>query len=132
MGVQWGKDYELALAVVGDGSFMFSFPASAYWIARRYNKPFLTIILHNGGWKSPRYSALAVHPSGSASKAKPSNLHVTFDQPVDYVGVAAAAGGSWGKVVKRMDEVDAAVREAVRVVVEEKRCAVIDAWVEHF
>ena len=43
MGVQFGEQYDLALAVIGDGSFLFSVPSSVYWIARRYKKPFLTV-----------------------------------------------------------------------------------------
>jgi len=86
-----------------------------------------------------------VHGSGQASKAKPSDLHVTFDQPPDCTSrvlaasliaadgaIAAAAGGAWNKIIKRADEVENAVREAVRVVREEQRCAVLDCWLEHF
>lgn len=31
-----GNKYELLVSIVGDGSFMFCVPSSAYWIARRY------------------------------------------------------------------------------------------------
>lgn len=31
------KEYELIVAVVGDGVFLFGVPSSAYWIARRYD-----------------------------------------------------------------------------------------------
>jgi thiamine pyrophosphate-dependent acetolactate synthase large subunit-like protein len=39
---------DLTVLVTGDGSFLFGVPASAFWIARRYQTPFLTIILNNG------------------------------------------------------------------------------------
>lgn len=32
-----GKEHELIVLVVGDGSFLFGVPSSAYWIARRYD-----------------------------------------------------------------------------------------------
>lgn len=35
--------------IVGDGTFLFSVPGSAYWISQRYNLPVLTIILNNQG-----------------------------------------------------------------------------------
>jgi thiamine pyrophosphate-dependent acetolactate synthase large subunit-like protein len=35
--------------IVGDGTFMFGVPATAYWIARRYAIPTLTIVLSNKG-----------------------------------------------------------------------------------
>jgi thiamine pyrophosphate-dependent acetolactate synthase large subunit-like protein len=68
-GAEHGKGYELVVAIVGDGSFLFGVPSSAYWMARKYDRvgflcsvqssmvsdisfqPFLTIILNNGGWK---------------------------------------------------------------------------------
>lgn len=31
-----GKAYELSVVIVGDGSYMFSVPSSAFWMARKY------------------------------------------------------------------------------------------------
>jgi thiamine pyrophosphate-dependent acetolactate synthase large subunit-like protein len=31
-----GKGYDLVVVIVGDGSFLFNVPSSAYWMARRY------------------------------------------------------------------------------------------------
>lgn len=39
--------------IIGDGCFLFSIPASVYWIAQRYEIPVLTIILNNNGKSSP-------------------------------------------------------------------------------
>lgn len=36
-GIVAEKGYELIATVVGDGTYLFGIPASAYWIARRYN-----------------------------------------------------------------------------------------------
>ena len=38
--------------IVGDGTFLFSVPGSAYWISQRYKLPVLTIILNNQGQSS--------------------------------------------------------------------------------
>ena len=35
--------------IIGDGCFLFSIPASVYWIAQRYEIPVLTIVLNNNG-----------------------------------------------------------------------------------
>ena len=32
-----GRDLDLVVLIVGDGSFLFGVPSSAFWIARRYN-----------------------------------------------------------------------------------------------
>jgi acetolactate synthase-1/2/3 large subunit len=116
----------MVAALTGDGSYMFSTPAAVHWLARRLNTPFLQVVYNNGGWNAPRFSTLAVHPTGFASRAN--DLDLGFDPPPDYAGVAAAAGGALALVVKRPEELEAAIERAVRAIKEERRCAVIDAW----
>jgi acetolactate synthase I/II/III large subunit len=117
------------VALTGDGSYMFSAPSAVHWMARRYRTPFLQIIYNNRGWNAPKFSALAIHPDGFASRAE--DLDLSFDPPPDYSGIAAAAGGAYARVVKRPQEAEAAVAEGLRVVLEEQRCAVLDVWLSH-
>jgi hypothetical protein len=51
-------------------------------------------------------------------------LPVSFDDPADYPGIAAAAGGAFGISVEHAPELGAGLAEALRVVREEKRSAV--------
>jgi acetolactate synthase-1/2/3 large subunit len=113
----------------GDGSYMFSTPSTVHWMARRYRTPFLQVIFNNRGWKAPKFSALAVHPDGFASRA--ADLDLSFDPPPDYAGIAAAAGGAFARIIKRPEDVEAGVAEGLRVVLEERRCAVLDVWLGH-
>jgi acetolactate synthase-1/2/3 large subunit len=117
------------VVMTGDGSYMFSTPATVHWMARRYRTPFLTVIFNNRGWKAPKFSALAVHPDGFASRA--GNLDLSFDPPPDYSGVAAVAGGAFARVIKRPEDVEAGVAEGLRAVLEEQRSAVLDVWLDH-
>ena len=126
IGMKLAAPEKTFVALTGDGSYMFSAPSTVHWMARRYRTPFLQIIYNNRGWKAPRFSALAVHPDGFASRAK--DLDLSFDPPPDYSGIAAAAGGAYARVVKRPQDVEAAVAEGLRVVLEEQRCAVLDMW----
>ncbi|EPQ54893.1 Thiamin diphosphate-binding protein [Gloeophyllum trabeum ATCC 11539] len=121
---QGGRGYKCVVAVMGDGCYLFGVPGSAYWIARRYETPFLTIILNNGGWKSPKVAMLGVYPNGLGSSVHGDRLTVGFGPSVpDYSQIAVAASSGWvyGRKVERRDELEEAIREAVRVVVEEKR-----------
>jgi acetolactate synthase-1/2/3 large subunit len=129
IGAKMARPDATVVALTGDGSFMFSVPSSVHWMARRYSVPFVTIIFNNRGWKSPKLSALAVHPDGFAARANA--LDTSFEPVADYVGIAAAAGGAWGRQIRVADEVDDALREAIRVVREEQKCAVLDVWLEH-
>ncbi|GAA5973925.1 hypothetical protein JCM11641_001222 [Rhodosporidiobolus odoratus] len=122
---------------VGDGSYIFGVPSAAYWMARRYETPFLTIIFNNGGWRSPTLSMLGVHPQGLGAASTAVDLNCSFSGPnddlaPDYGGIATAAGGAWSKRVKKASDFEEALKEAVRVVREEKRCAVLDCWLTRF
>jgi len=129
IGMKLAAPEKTFVVMSGDGSYMFSQPSTVHWMARRYRTPFLQVIYNNRGWKAPKFSALAVHPDGFASRA--ADLDLSFDPPPDYSGIAAAAGGAFARIVKRPQDVEAAVAEGLRVVLEEQRCAVIDAWLSH-
>jgi acetolactate synthase-1/2/3 large subunit len=114
------------VSLTGDGSYMFSIPSTVHWMARQYQAPFLHVVYNNRGWKAPKFSALAVHPDGYASRAN--DIDVAFDPPPDYAGIAAAAGGAFARTVKQIDEVEGAIAEALHAVRDEKRSAVVDVW----
>lgn len=127
IGAKLARPEATIIALTGDGSYMFSVPSSVHWMARRYETPFLTIIFNNGGWKSPKLSALALHPHGYASRAE--NPGVGFAPVPDYAGIAAAAGGAFARKVTLRAEVDEAIDAALYAVRVEKRAAVLDVVV---
>ena len=129
IGVKLACPDKTVVCLTGDGSYMFSVPSSVHWIARRYGTPFLQIIYNNGGWRAPKLSMLAVHPSGYGSQA--SNIDVSFDPQSDYGGIAAAAGGAFAREVLCSGELEVALAEAFRVVRQEHRCVVLDVRIPH-
>ena len=129
IGMKLAAPEETLVVLTGDGSYMFSAPSTVHWMARRYETPFLQIVYNNRGWKAPKFSTLAVHPGGFASRAE--DLDTSFDPPPDYSAIAAAAGGAFARVIKRPEDVEAGVAEGLRVVRTEKRCAVLDVWLAH-
>jgi acetolactate synthase I/II/III large subunit len=102
------------VSLVGDGSYLFGVPSSAQWVARRYGAPSLTVIYDNRGWAAPKFSALAVHPSGAAAAAD--DFHVSFEPEADLAGIAAAAGGAYGVTVTDPVELPRVLKDALAVV----------------
>lgn len=50
------------------------------------------------GWNAPRRSYELVHPHGLGATATNKQMHISFDPPPDYGGIAkAAAGCNFGK-----------------------------------
>jgi acetolactate synthase-1/2/3 large subunit len=129
IGVKLAKPDSTVIALCGDGSYMFSVPSTVHWMARQYGAPFLQVVFNNRGWKSPKLSALAVHPDGHASRAN--EIGVSFDPPPDYAGIAAAAGGAFARTVREVDELEPALDAALAAVREERRAAVLDVWLPH-
>jgi acetolactate synthase-1/2/3 large subunit len=129
VGMKLAAPDKTVVSLTGDGSYMFSQPSTVHWIARRYKAPFLQVIYNNRGWRAPKFSALAVHPDGFASKAD--DLGVAFDPPPDYAGIAVAAGGAYAQTVKRPEDLDGAIEAALHVVRDEGRSAVLDVWLAH-
>jgi acetolactate synthase-1/2/3 large subunit len=125
IGAKLARPEALVCSFTGDGTYMFSIPATVHWIARRYGTPFLQVIFNNQGWRAPKFSTLGVHPDGFASRA--ADLDIRFEPPPDYSGIAAAAGGAHGEIVRTPAQLAPAVQRALQAV-RDGRCAVIDAW----
>lgn len=124
IGVKLAHPDKTVIALTGDGSYLFSIPSVVHWMARRYQTPFLQIVYNNGGWKAPKSSALALHPTGHASRAE--DIGLNFAPPPDYAGIAAAAGGALARTVRHRTELDTALDEAMQAVRNDHRCAVVD------
>ncbi len=124
IGAKLAAPEKTIMALCGDGSYMFSQPSSVHWMARRYETPFLSVVYNNGGWKAPRFSAVAVHPEGYASRGD--DIGVSFEPAPDYSGIAAAAGGAFARKVERLEELEQAVADGVSAVRDEGRAAVLD------
>ncbi len=129
IGAKLAAPQRTVVALTGDGTYLFSVPSAVHWMARRHGTPFLQVIYNNRGWAAPKFSTLQVHPRGYAARAD--DLGLAFDPPPDYGAIAAAAGGAWSRKVHRPDEVEDAIAEALRVIHDENRAAVLDVWLQH-
>ena len=114
------------VALTGDGSYMFSQPSTVHWMARKYQTPFLQVVYNNRGWKAPKFSALAVHPDGYASRA--ADIDVSFDPAARLRRHRRRRRRHHGHTIRNPREVEDAIAEALRVVRSEGRCAVLDVW----
>ncbi|KAH7317031.1 thiamine pyrophosphate enzyme, N-terminal TPP binding domain-containing protein [Stachybotrys elegans] len=116
--------------IVGDGTFMFSVPASVYWISNRYRIPVLTIVLNNNGWNAPRKSLQIVHPDGEGMKVSNEDINISFSPSPDYAGIAMAAGpgGVLGFKVSEASDLERTLRLAVEKV-EAGQTVVVDCKV---
>lgn len=111
------------VCLTGDGSYLFGVPSAVHMVASRYEAPFLTVILNNGGWNATKQNLLRLRPNGYAQRDD--RLWVGFGQEADLAGIAAAAGGSLALTVREPAQLEGALREALAAV-HEGRGAVVD------
>ena len=99
------------IAVVGDGSYLFGVPSSAYWVGKTYDTPQLTIVVNNKGWNAPKTSTLLVHPQGQAQTHD--TYWITMGHESRFADIAQAAGGAKAYRVTRLSELAPSLQEAM-------------------
>ncbi|KAL1971994.1 hypothetical protein VTN31DRAFT_7213 [Thermomyces dupontii] len=138
LGVRMALDEEqkpgLVCQVVGDGSFMCASPSSAIWVASKYQIPILTVVLNNGGWNAPRNSTELVYPDGLNKNAADDELNISFEPSPNYAKLAEAASGrpGWlrGSQAKTVAEFREQLLEATKIVVRDRRAALVEALMD--
>jgi acetolactate synthase-1/2/3 large subunit len=114
------------VCLTGDGTYIFSCPTAVYWMAAKYNTPFMTVIYNNQGWNAPKQITANQHPDGFAVK---SNSYWTSLAPSAQLDlVAQAAGGAFAKSVSDPKELRQALAEG-REAVKNGTCAVINVMI---
>lgn len=126
-----GRQDDLVIAFTGDGTWLFGVPSCAYWMASKYETPFLTIIWNNGGWASPKNACLRIHPeltqnTNGQGRSLSDDLMVAITPSPSFGKIAEGAGNAWWATVDGIEDVDAICKKAIAVVREEKRSAVVE------
>jgi acetolactate synthase-1/2/3 large subunit len=116
VGVKLACPDKEVVALASDGTFIFSCPTAVYWMARRYQTPFLTVIYNNQGWNAPKMITKSQHPDGYAAKGE--QFWSSFRPPADLARIAEAAGGAFARTVSEPADVLPALLEGRKAVSE--------------
>ncbi|MEM9682675.1 MAG: thiamine pyrophosphate-requiring protein [Pseudomonadota bacterium] len=127
LGAQLAEPERLCVATVGDGSYMFANPTACHQIAEALRLPVLVVVMNNGSWGAVQASVKGLYPDGAAAKANRMPLTSLAPSP-DFCKVAEASR-AWARQVVDPAQLDNAVREALDVVRNERRCALLDVQV---
>jgi acetolactate synthase I/II/III large subunit len=124
LGIKLGAPDKTAIAVVGDGSYIFSVPSACHLASATLGLPTLTVIANNGGWGAVHHAVRSVHPEGWSMRTGEMPF-VRFGIQPNYEMIAHAFGGH-GEAVSEPKELPGAIERALRAVREEGRQAVLN------
>ncbi|GIX14467.1 MAG: acetolactate synthase [Paracoccaceae bacterium] len=127
LGAQLADRDRLVIACVGDGSYIFANPVACHQIAEALALPVLTIIKNNRMWNAVRRSVIGSYPDGAAARANAMPL-TSLEPAPDFCAIAAASR-AWTARVDSGAALPGVLAEAVRVVREERRQALLDVSV---
>ena len=122
LGAKYAARDRTVVATLGDGAYMFANPAACHHAAAKHELPILIVLANNTNWWAVDMATHLVYPDGRAdAEDRFSNLAPS----PDFAAYCTASGG-YGATVHHRNELRAALTEALRVVREEGRQALVD------
>lgn len=111
LGAKLARPERQVIAVVGDGSYIFSNPTASHQVAQALNLPILIVIYNNARWDAVRMSTEWMYPDGAAltSNAVP----LTSLDPAPAYELYAQASGGYGERVTDPNDLVPALRRAL-------------------
>jgi acetolactate synthase I/II/III large subunit len=123
LGAKLAAPDKTIVCCVGDGAYIFGTPTAAHWTARAHNLPVLTVVFNNRVWNAVKRAVTSHAPQGWA--ARTGMVMSELDPAPDYEMIARASG-HWAERVEDPSVLPEMVRQALRVVREDKRPALLN------
>jgi acetolactate synthase-1/2/3 large subunit len=117
-----------AVALVGDGAYLFANPAACHHAAAKHGLPVLTVIANNSSWGAVNYATQAVYPGGEAVALGDTRLSDLGPSPA-FEAYCAASGG-YGERVTERAKLRPALDRALHAVEKEGRQALLNVVCE--
>jgi acetolactate synthase I/II/III large subunit len=127
MGMKLGDPDRLVVATLGDGSYMFANPIVCHQVMEAYDLPVLSVVVNNAEWGAVRKSVQGMYPNGYAARAN--QIPLTALSPSPDFSRAAEASNGWARKTSDPDALPGLLEEAVRIVMVEKRSAMLDVTI---
>jgi len=124
LGIKLAKPERQVVAILGDGSYIFSNPVAVHHAAALHGLPVLFIVTNNSMWGAVRRATLGMYPQGEASRSNKPPFIELDDLPA-FEQVCAAAGG-YGERVEDPADLPAALERALYALKVDKRQALLN------
>jgi acetolactate synthase-1/2/3 large subunit len=123
LGAKLAAPDKTIVCCVGDGAYIFGTPTAAHWTARAHNLPVLNVIFNNRVWNAVKRAVSSHAPQGWAVRT---GMAMSDLDPAPDYELIARASGHWAERVEDPAVLPDMVRQALRVVREDKRPALLN------
>ncbi len=127
LGMALADPNRVAVATMGDGSYMFSNPVACHQIAEALGLPVLVVILNNREWGAVRRAVTGSYPDGYAVKNNRMPL-VSLEPTPDFTKVAEASR-AWARRVDRPADLPGVLAAALAHIRETRTQALVEVSV---
>jgi acetolactate synthase-1/2/3 large subunit len=124
LGAKHAAPDRTVVATLGDGAYFFANPAACHHAAAKHDLPVLTVVANNSNWMAVEQSTQLVYPNGKAAAVAENRFSDLSPSP-DLAAYCVASGGH-GATVHHRSELAGALQEALRVVRDQGRQALVD------
>jgi acetolactate synthase-1/2/3 large subunit len=124
LGAKHAAPQRTVIATLGDGAYLFANPAACHHASAKHELPVLTVVANNTNWWAVDAATYLVYPEGRAVATAEDRFSDLSPSP-DLASYCTASGGH-GVTVRHRSELTGALKEALRVVREEGRQALVD------
>lgn len=124
LGAKLAAPQRTVVATLGDGAYLFANPAACHHAAAKHDLPVLTIVANNTNWSAVDLATRLVYPEGRAVAAEEERFSDLSPSP-DLAAYCIASGGH-GETVTDPERLPGAIEEALHVVREQGRQALLD------
>lgn len=124
LGAKLAAPDKLVIATLGDGAYVFNNPTACHWVSAAHKLPVLTLIFNNALYGAVAYATAEMYHNGESARDEWRMLADLEPSPA-YEKLCEASGGH-GERVSDPAELEAALRRAIDVVVNEKRQALLN------
>jgi acetolactate synthase-1/2/3 large subunit len=124
LGAKLAAPDKLVVATLGDGSYMFSNPMVAHWVADVHKLPILTVLFNNSRYGAVRSATMSMFKDGVAGLDD--GRFMADLAPSPAFELAVKSQGGHGERVEKPADLPGALRRARDVVVNERRQALVN------
>jgi acetolactate synthase-1/2/3 large subunit len=128
VGLRVAADDRPTTCVTGDGSYIFGSPTAVLWAQQQLDRPVLTIVMANGGYRTGSTTLAAHYPEGAAVSEGAYDGGLL--EPAPRLAAQAEAGGGHGAVITSRASLRDELRRARERVERDRVPAVVEVVVE--